>query len=154
MAFIHPQSCECLKSELDLFSVPPTQTSIESGAYVEYHPISALVGNASPIEFYISGGGQDYIDLAASQLYVRVQVTRANGTQLEAASQVAPVNLFLHSLFSDVDIKVNDTSVTTNHNTYAYRAYLETLLSYGPPAKQSQLTSSLYHKDVAGAMDE
>ena len=29
MAFIHEGSCECTKSELDLFSVPPTQTSIE-----------------------------------------------------------------------------------------------------------------------------
>ena len=70
MAFIHPQSCECLKSELDLFSVPPTQTSIESGAYVEYHPISALVGNASPIEFYISGEIQDLISLPLNYMYV------------------------------------------------------------------------------------
>ena len=31
MAFVDEQSCECTKSELDLFSVPPTQTSMESG---------------------------------------------------------------------------------------------------------------------------
>ena len=31
MAFVHEQSRECLKSELDLFSVPPTQTSVENG---------------------------------------------------------------------------------------------------------------------------
>jgi len=29
MAFAHDMSCECTKSELDLFSVPPTQTSME-----------------------------------------------------------------------------------------------------------------------------
>jgi hypothetical protein len=40
MAFIHEGSCECAKSELDLFSVPATQTSIESGTYVEYHPVA------------------------------------------------------------------------------------------------------------------
>jgi len=28
MAFVHEQSCECTKSELDLFSAPPTQTSV------------------------------------------------------------------------------------------------------------------------------
>jgi len=28
MAFVHEQSCECFKSELDLFSVPLTQTSV------------------------------------------------------------------------------------------------------------------------------
>jgi len=50
MAFIHKGSCECAKSELDLFSVPPTQTSIESGLYVEYRPISSITDGA-PIEF-------------------------------------------------------------------------------------------------------
>ena len=42
MAFVHPQSCECIKSELDIFAVPPTQTSIKHGQYVEYNPIAAI----------------------------------------------------------------------------------------------------------------
>ena len=63
MAFISDQSCECLKSELDLFSVPPTQTSIENGTWVEYHPLTN-VGDDSPIEFDVNGTGEDYIDLA------------------------------------------------------------------------------------------
>lgn len=46
MAFIHEGSCECAKSELDLFSVPATQTSVESGTYVEYHPISSMMGGS------------------------------------------------------------------------------------------------------------
>ncbi|KAJ8674610.1 hypothetical protein QAD02_005872 [Eretmocerus hayati] len=29
MAFLHTQWCECLKSELLLFEIPPTQTTIE-----------------------------------------------------------------------------------------------------------------------------
>ena len=33
------------------------------------------------------------------------------------------------------------------------RAYLETLLNYGPAAKKSQLTASLYYKDKAGKID-
>jgi hypothetical protein len=31
-----------MKGELDLFEVPPTQTSIESGSWVEYHPLSTI----------------------------------------------------------------------------------------------------------------
>lgn len=154
MAFVHPQSCECLKSELDIFSVLPTQTSIESGSFIEYHPIAALTNDNTPIEFNISGSGQDYLDLGATQLYVRAEITRSNGAPLEATSQVGPVNLFLHSLFTDVDIKVNDVLITSSNSTYPYRSYLETVLSYGPAAKQSQLTSSLYYKDVAGSMED
>jgi len=54
------------------------------------------------------------------------------------------VNLFLHSLFSQVDISLNGTLITASTSTYPYRAMLETLLSYGEDAKTSQLTSALY----------
>ena len=59
MAFDHPHGCESLKSELDIFIVPPTQTSIESGSTVEYNPI-ASIPDGTPIEFSITGGGQDF----------------------------------------------------------------------------------------------
>src|ERR1700733_11159220 len=148
MAFVHPQSCECTKSELDLFIVPPTQTSIEAGTYVEYNPISSI-SQGAPIEFSITGAGQDYLDLSNTQLYVRAQIVRANDNAIDDTDHVGPVNLLLHSLFSEVDISLNDTLVTASNNTYAYRSYLETILSYGAAAKTSQLTSALFYKDTA-----
>ena len=36
---------------------------------------------------------------------------------------------------------------------YNYRAYLETLLNYGPAAKQSQLTAALFYKDTAAKIN-
>ena len=163
MAFVHPQSCECMKSELDIFTVPPTQTSIETGNWVEYNLI-ASIADGSPIEFTVSGSGQDYLDAANTHLYVKAKITQADGTDIANDAAVGPVNLFLHSLFSDVDVLLNETPVTSSNNTYAYRAYIESLLSYGTTAKQSQLTSQLYYyyykdyyyyyKDVAGALEE
>jgi len=152
MAFVHEQSCECTKSELDLFSVPPTQTSMEQGSWIEYHPLTSVT-DGSPIEFDIGASGEDYIDFANTMLYVRVKVTAADGTNLAEDAPIGPVNLFLHSLFSQVDISLNGTLITASTNTYPYRAMLETLLSYGEDAKTSQLTSALYYKDQAGRMD-
>jgi hypothetical protein len=63
------------------------------------------------------------------------------------------VNNFLHSLFKQVDVFLKGKRVTQATGTYAYRAYLETLLNYGPSAKDSQLTAALYYKDTAGKMD-
>ena len=94
------------------------------------------------------------MDAANTQLYVKAKITQADGTDIAGDAQVGPVNLFLHSLFSDVDVSLNETPVTSSNNTYAYRAYIENLLSYGSTAKQSQLTSQLYYKDVAGALEE
>ena len=152
MSFVHEHSCECTKSELDLFSVPPTQTSIENGSWVEYHPLSTLASGA-PIEFEINGSGEDYIDFANSYLHVRAKITLPNGDDIDDGAAVGPVNLFLHSLFSQVDVSLNGTQITPSMNTYPYRAMIETLLSYGGDAKESQLTSELFYKDVAGRMD-
>jgi hypothetical protein len=52
-----------------------------------------------------------------------------------------------------VDVFLEGKQVTQATSTYAYRAYLETLLNYGPSAKDSQLTASLYYKNTAGNMD-
>lgn len=152
MAFVHAHSDECLKSELDLFNILPTQTSIEGGSYMEYNPISTL-SDGAPIEFVISGSGQDYIDLANTQLYVKVQIRGADNAVIDNTARVGPVNLLLHSLFTEIDIKLNDVLITSTNNTYAYRAYLETILSYGDDAKSTHLTGSLFYKDQAGAMD-
>ncbi|KAI0213962.1 hypothetical protein LSAT2_000953 [Lamellibrachia satsuma] len=84
---------------------------------------------------------------------VQVNVTRANGDDLDLADPVGPVNNWLHLLFSQVDVYLNGTLVTPSTNTYAYRAYIETLLSYGTDAKATQLTSQLWHKDTVNHLD-
>ncbi|XP_046841914.1 uncharacterized protein F54H12.2-like [Xenia sp. Carnegie-2017] len=43
--------------------------------------------------------------------------------------------------------------VTQATGTYPYRAYIDTLLNYGPSAKQSQLTAALFYKDEASKME-
>ena len=113
----------------------------------------ASLDPGGPIEFLIPGSGDDYLDLANTMLHVQVKVTRANGDDLDLADPVGPVNNWLHSLFGQVDVYLNGTLVTPSTNTYAYRAYIETLLSYGPDAKDTQLTSQLWYKDTATHMD-
>ena len=61
MAFLHTHSCECLKSELFLFEIPPTQTTIENSHWIQYKPISSLTDD-SPIEFVLPDSGEEYID--------------------------------------------------------------------------------------------
>jgi len=67
-------------------------------------------------------------------LYVKAKISRADGTNLAADSPIGPTNLFLHSLFSQVDVSFNGTLITASTNTYSYRAMMKTLLSYGEDA--------------------
>ena len=96
---------------------------------------------------------QKYVDLSKTILVVRAKVTKANGNDLDANEKVGIVNNFLHSLFKQVDVFLKEKQVTQATGTYAYRAYLETLLNYGPAAKESQLTAAMFYKDTAGKMD-
>ena len=80
-------------------------------------------------------------------------MVRAVGTELAPDTPVAPVNNWLHSLFSQVDVYLNDTLMTHSSNSYPFRAYVDTLLSYGAEAKTTKLTSQLWYKDTAGNMD-
>ena len=86
------------------------------------------------------------------ELDVEAKIVNEDWTNLEAGAKVAPINLWMHSLFNQVDVSLNNTVISKSNNTYAYRAYMETLLSYRAPAKESQLSASLWFKDTAWKM--
>ena len=152
MAFVHHDSQECTKSEFDLFTIPATQTSNTRGQWIEYHPLSNITDSGS-IEFNVSGTGEEYLDLARTQLFVKAKITKANGNALDPNAEVGPVNLFLQSLFSQVDVSLNERLISPSTNTYPYRAMIETLLNYGEDAKTSQLSMAMFYKDTPGKMD-
>jgi hypothetical protein len=135
-----------------------TQTAVEDSRMVEYRPISTL-SSEGPIEFLIPGDTSEYILPAHLYLYVRCKVTRERGANLQThqagppevlADVVAPVNNFLHSLFSQVDVFLNDKLISSSSGHYAIRAYLETLLNYSQDAANTHLTTALWYKDTAG----
>lgn len=153
MSFLHVQSCECIKSELDLFALPSTQTSIEGGQWIHYKPLSSLTDD-SPIEFVIPGQSNEYIDLSQTMIHMKVKVVKQDGNNLTDDISVGPVNNFIHSLFSQVDVYLNQKLISPPSNTYAYRAYIETLLNYGKDAKHSHLTCGLWFNDTPKYMDD
>ena len=91
---------------MDLFSVPPSQTSLDDGSFTEYHPVSVLTSRG-PIEFTVSTENFNYIDLANTFLYVRASVTAADETDLEADVEITPDCNFLHMLWSQIDVYLN-----------------------------------------------
>ena len=144
MALLHEKSCESVHTGLDLFSLPPTQTAVQDGQWVEFFPLATLAPGA-PMEFCISGATSDYLDLSNTFLYLKAKIKQANGNVLAADAEVAPCNYWMHTLLSQVDVLLNDKLVTPSENTYPYRAYIESTLNYGLEAKTSHLTSALYY---------
>ena len=148
-------SCECSKTELDVLSVPPTMTSMQETQWVEHFPI-ASIANDSPIEFIIPPQTEFWTDLSQSYLYVKFKIVlAADGAPLADADNVAPVNNFLHSMFSNIDLYLNNKLITSGSGNYPYRAYIENLLSYSPESKNTHLKAGeLWIKDTAGHMND
>lgn len=153
---------ECVKSELDLFYVPPTNTSIESGQWSVYYPTVSPTTNAGPIEFEIKSSNE-YIHLCKTVLYLNVRfnmlkdskapTTDTEFASLFKASAFGPVNNFASSLFSQVDVELNGTSIETTNETYPYKAYISDILNFGQDAKNTFLQTSLFYKDTPSQME-
>ena len=124
MPLIHPLSCKCLKSELDLFAVLLTQTSVEEGRWVKYAPITAVRDSDGTIEFKIPETDSEYTDLKTSFIRVKAKIVDADGEGLGTTADVALVNFSLHTLFSEIDMTLRNPLVTTSNNIYPYKAYI------------------------------
>lgn len=145
---------EAQPSGLDLFSLPPKQTAIDSVYYDEHRTTAQLTGTA-PIEFNIAAQNSlEYIDLRKTKLYVKARIKHINGDSLKPTEYVGPVYNFLHSMFSQIDITLQNKLVTSTTTHYPYKAMIQTLLSFGSEAKKSQLTSQLWKKDPPGHFDD
>lgn len=156
MSLIHQLSSEALLAELDLFSVPPTQLSIESGYETTHRPLASLQ-NPTEIRFNIPTSSEEYILLHESYLYLKIQLELSNvdnsEVKLEHWHGVCPSNNLMHSMIKRIDLKLNDKTVIYSSNAYPYRAYLETLLGYSADAKNSHLTSVLWTESEAERVD-
>ena len=150
---VHKDSNDCSSSSLDLFLLPPTQSSFQKGKSIDYHPITSL-SDGGPIEFKVSGSGKEFLDLARSYLYLKVKVSKTDGSNLDGASKVGFANYPIASLFNQVDVILGGKLVSSATNTYAHRSILEVLLNYDKEAAESQLGCGLFCKDTAGQMEE
>ena len=79
MSYVHPFSKRCDKSEIDLFSVPPTQQSLERGRWIDYAPLSSVENPDSAITYLIAGT-DEYIDLSKTILTMTGKIMMSDGT--------------------------------------------------------------------------
>ncbi|CAG2232030.1 uncharacterized protein F54H12.2-like [Mytilus edulis] len=148
MAFLSEDNKEIgLPMELSIFASPPNQVAIDKITYTEERPISNLINDSTPIEIVISGAGNDYIDLRKSRLFVKLQILKEDGSYLQPKEKTGIINLPLQSMFSHIDVYMNNKLVSANSNNYPWKSYFKVILSSGSDEQNSQLQSQLFMKD-------
>ena len=135
---VHKDSNDCSSLSLDLFLLPPIQSSFQKGKFIDYHPITSL-SDGGPIEFKVSGRGKEFLDLAHSYLYLKVKVSQSDCSNLNGASKVGFTNYPVASLFNQVDVILGGKLISSAANTYTHRSILEVLLNYYKEAAESQV---------------
>ena len=136
----------CSLTDTDLFSKPITQTDIANAFYEEIHPVSKLNDNSS-LDFVDDNATELFVDLINSYLYLKLKIKKSDGEDLTSTDEVAVINYPLGSIFSQIDVFLNQTLISSSNTNQHYRAYLEVLLNYGKEAQKSQLTLGMYTKD-------
>lgn len=144
-------SSECGKSELDYFTVPPTQIAVLFGIWDQVHPHPNF---KSQLDFEIKGESERYIDLSRTELWLKLIVTKSDDSPLNDFKNFGLVNNFMHSIFSQVTVSIDNIEIENTNSHYAYRAYLENLLCFGREAKETFLTNEGFYKDTAGNFEQ
>ena len=142
---VHKNSNDYSSSSLDLFLLPPTQSSFQKSKSIDYHPITSL-SDGGPIEFKVSGSGKEFLNLTRSYLYLKVKVSKTDGSNLDGASKVGFANYPIASLFDQMDVILGGKLISSAANTYTHRTILEVWLNYDKEVAESQLDCGLSAK--------
>ncbi|XP_073712807.1 uncharacterized protein F54H12.2-like [Misgurnus anguillicaudatus] len=68
------------------------------------------ISDSAPLEFFIAGTGEDYLDLNNTMLFLRLKITRPNGADIADPAPVGLINYAGSTLFSQLDISLDNTA--------------------------------------------
>ena len=144
---------EAVNTKLSLFRDLPQDLGIEAVQWIEYRPTSQLTQGAA-VTFSIPPSPM-YVDLQRSRLHVKCRILQGDGTPLPKitniasppdAAKVGPINNVLGSLWSQVDVSLQQQVITSAVGTnYPYKAYLDTMLVSGYDAENKLQAQMFYH---------
>jgi hypothetical protein len=141
---------EMTTGNFDLFTPIVPENVLRNGITIELNPINSIT-SSGPYEFSIPRDPDHYIYLPLSRLYGTVEVVKLDGTPLTATENTSICNLFPQSLFKQMEIEIEGTQINDiSSSTYAIKAYLETILSFGSEAKATHLQMAGWLGDSQG----
>lgn len=127
--------------DVALFNDPPYNTAEDKISWIEYRPTFISQGGYSSMHFHIAGNPIQYIDLAQSELYVKLKVEKEDGTPLTGNQSALPIDLIFHTMWSSVEVSLNQSLVSSAGTNYMYKAAFECILNYNKNTKEIQLSS-------------
>ncbi len=144
---IVPDNAEdAIASQLDIFEPPFAEQGIKDIREVDIYPTNSLTSN--PVSFKVLPEGPIYFDIGNIKLYMKWQILKENGDNLEAADVVGPINCPHSSFWKDVDFSISHVKIGKTNSMYPFSAYFQMLCSN--KLSDTSLQSMLWIKDTSG----
>jgi len=112
---------------------------VEDSVLEDHYPIGFTPGEIEPIEFFIRGN-ELWVELLKSYFFfegeilgtVPTEKKSGSATELKTAKEDTSFDLvqnFWHSVFTSIDVSINDTSVSFHNANYPFIAYIQNLMN-------------------------
>ncbi|MCG8429993.1 MAG: hypothetical protein MJA29_02320, partial [Candidatus Omnitrophica bacterium] len=152
------------EKELDLFRPMAENSPVQGIVWQEFRPVNQYTPN-SKVMFDISASPNLYYDLKRSTLRVKSKILKDDGSVPNSKTKdkdgnaltvdnVAPTNFLLHSLWSQLEIALQQKTITKIGDNHAHKAYIDALLSTSATQKNTGMMSQMFVKDTPGTLDD
>ena len=147
-------SMEGFSESVGLFLTPPTEVGIESKSWINIRPTSQITEGGT-IDFNVAGNTLQYMNLNDTRLYVKARVVKKDGTAFVEGEFATPVNLFLQSLWSQMDVSIQQISVSSGVSTkHPFKALLDYTLGTTSTEWHTSGACQMYYRDNWQCMDD
>ena len=94
--------------------------------FVRINPFNVGI---NPVTFQVDPQ-EDFIDLKESYFEVKLTVRKGNNTNLLAADVIGIINNLVHTLFKQINMRLNGTLINPQTDTYHLKAFIEAVLNH------------------------
>ena len=126
--------------DVAFFNDPPYNTAEDKTIWVEYQTTFIGQGGYSSIHFHVAGNATQYVDLGRTEMCVIIKIEKSDGTAFGENGSALPTDQIFHTMWSSVDVSLNQVQVSTSGTNYMFKAAIENILNYGKSTKELQLS--------------
>lgn len=138
---------------MDLFTQMPEEKAIAERRAEAVSSVTAMPNSDInlPLEFRIAPVGDSFLDLSPTilEVHLKIQfdVEKDEDKGISDKSEVVLINNTLMSMFSGIEISVNNTVVVPNNSVLAWTAYADVVTGYSLDVRRSWLAASGYEDE-------
>jgi hypothetical protein len=150
---IDPLSADTCHSGFNLFSVPPTNSSVVKASVREILPLNATDDPATERhEFRIFSDNQ-WLDLSRTYVYLQLKLQKKVGQQwtdidINADTNLATCQTLGQSYIKQLRVAIGGTEVYDSSQHYPYLCYMKNELNYSTSVKDTILMAAGYARDT------